>query len=142
MKEPVTLVFEKITDRKVRYIAYNGEAHFKLYIPQRRIPDPWPRSIRVSVEPYNEKMILESFSGNKSQAIDTVIHWDSDCKNTTRYRPDGEPESWEIGEPYIPHDLLPDAPRKVRIKVDWEMEGPYIPHAISDPSTKMRIKLD
>ena len=122
MAEMVALNFYKDTGNKLRFDAYVEEAVFELYIPKRRIPKPWPYSILVSVEPYQEGMILPHFSGDTSQPIDTIVYWCSDHTKTAHYYPAGEEDALEIGEPYIPYDLIPGTPKKVRIRVVWDKE--------------------
>ena len=43
-----------------------------------------------------------------------------DHTQTVRFDPVGEPENWEIGSPYIPETILPDAAiTELIIEIEW-----------------------
>ncbi len=42
---------------------------------------------------------------------------------TVRYSPIGEPDQWEIGEPYVPFTLTFDGAGRLRIIVLWDIKS-------------------
>jgi hypothetical protein len=48
---------------------------------------------------------------------------------TVRYRPQGDPSDWEIGEPYVPFEVLEalstQIPPILRLVVQWDLTRPF-----------------
>jgi len=123
----------KETDKKLRWEALVGDTRFLLYIPKWRVPVLWPSKIYVRVtDRTNELKGYEPLSpdnaekneGMRDRPILAVVEHTSDHSQTVRYTPRGDPKEWEIGEPYIPFSLLPDAPSNVLVvKVQWDLSS-------------------
>ncbi len=117
----------KQTDNKLRWQADVEGVSFKIYIPKWRVPRPWPTRILVRVgEPPTGVQLQENVgAGTNSDSLERPIYATvervSEHTETVRFKPLGDPKSWEIGEPYIPYSLLasPSVPT-VRIEVMWD----------------------
>lgn len=115
MQAPFRMALDKETDNKYRWRAFlAGDVAFKLYIPKWRCPSVPPRKITVGI------------MGMAAQVDE--LKWDlcaqvvrvEEHTETVRYRPHGDPEDWEIGEPYVPHCVLPEPwPDQITIGVAW-----------------------
>ncbi|NLS78479.1 MAG: hypothetical protein GXY76_14580 [Chloroflexi bacterium] len=125
----VALEPSKETVTKLRWSAYVEEdnAPFELYIPKWRVPEPWPGRIRVGIAAYKGKpsAFKESpFSeGRPEDPIRVLVRRVSDLVHSVRYAPLGEPESWQIGEPYIPYSLIPGGADWLVIEVAWDLRS-------------------
>lgn len=55
MNKILLLKLSKETNRKLRWSTYVGEDNtkFELYIPKWRVPEPWPKCIRVIIQAFN-----------------------------------------------------------------------------------------
>ncbi len=96
------------------------------------MPEPTPQVIYVQIEAVdNELPGLKSRSErshasqeNRSSIVALVDKYREHTR-TVRYRPQGDREDWEIGEPYIPQGVLAevdgvaDWPATLRITVNW-----------------------
>lgn len=110
----------KETDNKLRWHADVDGVAFQLYIPKWRVPQPWPNRIRVFV---SAATALESSSMNVEPGtpIAVIVKRVVDHTQTARFAPLGDPKEWQIGEPYIPYQLLPDpASQILRVDVEWD----------------------
>lgn len=120
----------KETDNKLRWDAKVEETLFSLYIPKWRVPEPWPRSIWVKVLPRRQnsddtpnlsRSEVESDSTFRQEPVITTVHWKSSHTETDRYSPVGPAETWEIGEPYIPHSLTFNGYPRLRLIILWDI---------------------
>lgn len=115
MRASIQLAMDKETENKYRWcVVLDDDVEFKLYIPKWRCPPVPPRTITVEV------------LGNTAPLHDD--RWDvmvevaryKDHTETIRYRPHGDPDDWEIGEPYVPYCVLPCPwPDRIAIGVAW-----------------------
>ncbi|MDP9222328.1 MAG: hypothetical protein M3P18_00450 [Actinomycetota bacterium] len=131
--EMVLLESRKVTDNKLRWDVQLADAVFSLYIPKEHVPDPWPGRIRVKIK------ALESQSGegsgqprlSKTQLIEAIVELFERKTKTVRYRPQGEPSDWEIGEPYVPFETLEklstQIPAALKLVVEWDLTSPFEP---------------
>jgi hypothetical protein len=109
MKEVALMHPSKETDNKLRWQSMVDGVAFKLYIPKWRVPRPWPIRIIASISdiPKDE----ESGGGRRGpnspvtveQPIIATLRRVREHTETARFAPVGDPDSWEIGEPYIPY---------------------------------------
>ncbi len=115
----------KKTDNKLRWSTNVNGTPFHFYIPKRCVPEPWPVKILVfitKVEPDNKTPITKR--RNLSQPIITDVVFDRLHGETARYEPEGSIENWEVGQPYIPYEILESVspgtlPSRLRIEVQW-----------------------
>jgi hypothetical protein len=125
--------FSRETENKLQWQADVERVSFKLYIPKWRVPQPWPLHILVRVdglpeEPIHYEQVTPSAArlGGSSleRAIIAIVDRLRDHSETVRFDPRGDPQDWEIGEPYIPYVLLPNlsVPR-LSIQVKWDRSG-------------------
>jgi hypothetical protein len=118
------------TENKLRWQAYVKGVRFKLYIPKWRVPPPWPKRIIVGL---TDSSVDGALAGESTLAHGTTPSIDlelpivacveriDDHTATVRFRPVGDQNMWEIGEPYIPYSLLPgNKCQKVQIGVRWD----------------------
>jgi len=117
------------TGKKLRWQGEVDDVSFTLYIPKWRIPTPWPKQIVVAVStvPLDIHEIPIPSRGEEAERLDsrlpiiTTAELEYRCKHSVRYRPVGDPKTWEIGTPYIPNSLLPiEIPRRVQLEVRWD----------------------
>lgn len=129
MREIRLLNASKETDNKLRWETRVEGAPFELYIPKWRAPTPWPAKIIVHIETDLESgkpWLIEKANQlpqdkYREQPIIAVVNRVREHTRTVRFDPDGDPDSWEIGSPYIPYELLDNeqAPQ-VLIRVMWD----------------------
>ncbi len=129
--EMVLLESRKETENKLRWDAQLSDAVFSLYIPKEQVPDPWPGRIRVKIE------VFEGQGGERSreprlvktQPIAAIVERFEEKTKTVRYRPQGEPSDWELGEPYVPFEVLEalstQTPPALRFVVEWDLTSPF-----------------
>jgi hypothetical protein len=117
------------TGKKLRWQGEVNDESFTLYIPKWRIPTPWPKQIVVAVStmPLDIHEISVPTQGEEAEPLDsrlpiiTMVDLEYRCKHSVRYRPVGDPKTWEIGTPYIPNSLLPaDIPHRLQLEVRWD----------------------
>lgn len=109
------LYYDKETDNNYRWIAHLDDAPFELYIPKTVAPHPPPQWIRVWVEADSAQ--VETLSADLTAVVTRV----DELTKTVRYKPVGDPETWQIGEPYIPMSILPEPwPDRLNIAVAWK----------------------
>lgn len=119
------------TDNKLRCRADVGDATFNLYIPKWRVPKPWPRRIIVAIgRPINQELPSTRLGLSSRRTLErelpivAVVDRFRDHTKTVRFRPRGDQEKWEVGEPYIPYALLPDKrAQTVELEVRWDLTG-------------------
>lgn len=126
MTNPVATVleFHKETDNKLRWDAHVDDTVFEFYVPKAEVPEPWPRLIRVTVEPFRGgEQEPRVDRPTKSYPIDAIVQQMEEKTKTVRYQPRGDQASWQIGEPYIPTQILESfpggLPRLLRVVVEW-----------------------
>ncbi len=126
------LTLSKETRNKIRWDAVVDDAQFELYIPKWRVPDPLPVRIFVEVshaESANEwkrydPLTPPSKEEDRNRPILALVERVCKQTKTVRFKPRGDPNNCEIGEPYIPFTLLPDPlADRVLIKVEWDLSG-------------------
>ena len=120
----------KETDNKLRWQADVEGVSFKLYIPKKRVPRPWPVRILVRVSDVLDTAQRQDRtpastrklgSSPLERPIGAIVEKVSEHTETVRFAPRGDPKDWEIGEPYIPYSLLPSPSVKtLRIEVEWD----------------------
>ena len=91
---------------------------------------PWPRFIRVTIAPHKgEGADSNATRAVKTEPIEAVVERVADQTKSVRYRPVGEESAWEIGEPYVPRDLLSSlatgVPSALNVVVEWDLTGPF-----------------
>jgi len=126
MIEMALLEEAKETDNKVRWDADIDGTRFELYIPKWRVPEPWPRLIRVTIEPHTQQhprsLSLATASEapeSRKEPIVTHLRKYREQTQTIRYRSEGDPSAWEIGEPYIPIPMTYGEAERLTITVKW-----------------------
>src|SRR6266542_2964848 len=110
MIEVALMAPSKQTDNKLRWEADVDGVNFKLYIPKSRVPEPWPRRILVRVCDVDQQSGNEAVQADDpslERAITATVRRVRDHTDTVRFDPDGDPDDWKIGSPYIPKTLLP-----------------------------------
>lgn len=127
MKE--ILAFNKETEMKWRWIADINGVEFKIYVQKWRTPEPIPDKILVKIGSpedafenklkYTQKEIEES-PELKHEPIYEIVKKTDIMTETIRYNPIIERNDWELGEPYIPFELIPGEPNKLAIQVIWQ----------------------
>lgn len=123
MREITLMHPSKETDNKLRWSRDVEGVAFKLYIPKDRVPKPWPRRVHVTISEYSagSPEAAASGQGNREEPIVCVVEKVSGHTETVRYRPLGDPKTWELGEPYIPLALLPaNLPERLHVEVRWD----------------------
>jgi len=122
----------KVTENKLRWDVEVNGVTFSLYIPKWRVPRPWPSRICVRITPRRNEGTDEPNLSSVDATNDPVLTHEpiiatvtmfKKHTNTIRYRPVGEAEKWEIGEPYIPFSLTADATEKLRLIVFWDISS-------------------
>lgn len=125
MREIALMNPSKETDNKLRWWADVEGVSFKLYIPKWRVPAPWPVRLEVVVDheaaspetPIPPPTRLPEFERRIIATLEKV----QEHTETVRYRPIGHPDSWEIGEPYVPYTVLQaPPPERLRLEVRWD----------------------
>jgi len=126
MLEIALLNPSKETENKLRWSTDVDGASFHLYIPQWRVPAPWPARLKVVVdqEAAGSATVArpqEPGSAELERPIIATLERVRDHTKTVRYRPIGAPDCWELGEPYVPYALLPTPPpARLRLEVHWD----------------------
>jgi len=102
---------------------------FRLLIPKRRVPKPWPAEITVQISESEDAIVsqkrlkrsdAESNPGSRLTPILAEVRWYQHTTERERYRPIASEAEREIGEPYIPFRLLDDrCPETLYIEVFW-----------------------
>ena len=105
-----------------------GEVDFRLYIHKWRVPEPYPKTIYVKIEPATlqdkppfvsvddviDKPVL------RKKPITSIIHAFKPHTTTLRYHPIGDHSEWEIGEPYIPYSMTHNEAEYLKITIAWK----------------------
>ncbi len=74
---------------------------------QIREIDTW-LPVRWTVDQHSDRPII------------AAVEFDGIHTQTVRYTPIGDPERWEVGQPYVPISVLPfDYPRRLILRVTW-----------------------
>lgn len=137
MREIGLLNASKETDNKLRWQTKINGAQFELYIPKWRAPVPWPGSVIVQIENDFEKgkPWLDEMNQNATtdqdpkQPIIAVVERAREHTRTVRFTPEGSPDTWEIGEPYILFELLEDQKSLELIPyIRWDREPEWYPN--------------
>ena len=126
------LAADKLTARKVRWNAEYEGAPFELYVPRWRVPIPIPAVIYVGIEAVGDPADRSVSPSERPPSrepsrvpIVALVDKVREHTKTVRYRPHGQPDDWEIGEPYVPRGVLDaigsgaDWPVTLRITVEW-----------------------
>lgn len=115
------------TENKLRWTGDVKGTPFHFYIPKSCVPKPWPVQIIVlitHVEPGTETSIQRR--RNLRQPIIAFVKFDRSHTRTARYEPEGSVDEWEVGQPYIPYEILQSLspgtkpPKRLRIEVVWD----------------------
>lgn len=111
----------KETDNKLRWQANVDGVEFKLYIPKARVPYPWPKGILVELREPKESERQHTSPTDLEAPIIAIVGRKSEHSQTARFTPYGDATEWEVGEPYIPYNLLPTPSiSDLCIKVTWD----------------------
>ena len=109
------LLFDTETENKYRWLANVSGVAFKFYIPKQFVPDPPPKHINERIEADTTRATVHATN------IRSAVKYVEEKTETVRYAPKGDPETWQIGEPYIPRTVLTQPwPRQLHIAVSWE----------------------
>jgi hypothetical protein len=128
--EMTRLEAAKETDNKLRWDVNIDDSQFSLYIPKWRVPQPWPSRIWVDVVPRRGEGGDESNLSSSDVAQDSALTHEiivatikklTVHTKTIRYCPVGNPDNWEIGEPYLPFALTYQGAERLRIIVLWDI---------------------
>lgn len=116
----LTLGVTKETDNKLRWDVDVEGVRFSLYVPKVHVPSPPPQQLRVRIAAGDAGQRQRS----DNAALNAVVTRVDDKTRTVRYRPTGDAEDWQIGEPYIPYGVLDaispsQTPEKLTISVEW-----------------------
>jgi hypothetical protein len=120
----------KDTPNKLCWEAKMKDAQFRLYIPQWRVPRPWPSKIYVRVDPRRDEVgdapnltpeDVKKDAVLTHEPIVATVNAYSEHTKTIRYRPIGDPKKWEIGEPYVPFSLTTNGAKRLRLIVHWDI---------------------
>ena len=126
MREIALMNPSKETDNKLRWRADVVGVSFSLYIPKWRVPAPWPERLKVvvdqqAVSPATAPSPPRSGSPELERPIIAILEKVREHTKTVRYRPVGDSDSWEIGEPYVPYTVMPTPPpERLRLEVRWD----------------------
>lgn len=126
MREIALMNPSKETDNKLRWWADVEGVCFQLYIPKWRVPTPWPVRLEVVVDPQaaspeTDRRLTSPCSRELEGPIIATLEKVREHTETVRYRPIGDQDSWELGEPYVPYAVLPaPSPERVRLEVRWD----------------------
>lgn len=128
--EMTLLAAAKETENKLRWDADVEGTRFSLYVPKWRVPEPWPSRIWVGIVPRRSEgddlpnvslVDIQSDSTLRHEAIVATVQKSSVHTQTIRYRPTGDPNAWEIGEPYVPFPLTGNGSERLRLIVLWDV---------------------
>lgn len=113
----IMLTYDKSTENKLRWTRYVDGVAFHLYIPRHATPIPLPQNVIVD---FKKEAVL---SNADSSGILAEVRFVVEHTQTVRYAPVGDPSNWKIGEPYIPHTLLPKPwPKRLYVAISWNQE--------------------
>lgn len=114
----VILHLDKETQNTFRWTKKVGDADFHLYIPRKTAPACPPKQITVWISTSSDEL------SSKEVDVRATVIFASEHSLTIHYRPEGNSDSWEIGEPYIPSGFLSQPwPERLYIGVIWESEN-------------------
>ena len=130
----ITLNAKKKTSDCLRWDAWVEEdkTFFEFYIYKRRVPQPWPARIFVSIDSYTDdpsNFTQNPYdSDNLNNPIEVLVERvDEYYTKTDKYTPVGDKKDWQIGEPYIPESILTSefssTPDFLKIEVNWDLES-------------------
>lgn len=115
------------TDNKVRWQGMVEDVKFDFYIPKWRVPRPWPKRILVHVCDLPAAQEAEYERADRAnpasleRGITTVVRKVARKTETVKFKPEGHPDDWEIGSPYIPNNILPSSAVEVlKLQVWWD----------------------
>ena len=130
--DEVELIAAKETDNKLRWDTDIDGAPFELYVPKWRVPRPWPGRVYVRVfsgkspDDVLRDTHIRDVTQTTQRPIVAELQLTSKHQLTVRYTPLGDNQAWQIGEPYIPYQLLPPLiPDSVVIRVRWDLTSPW-----------------
>ena len=91
-----------------------------MYVPKVNVPSPPPRELIVRVSDQD----AEQQATPSTAALAATVTRVEDKTQTVRYRPTGDAETWQIGEPYIPYKVLDQVspsytPERLVVSVEW-----------------------
>jgi len=111
--------------------AQNGNPHeveFRLYVHKWRVPEPYPRTIYVKIEPSQIQQKPKFLSVDealdnpdlRTKPINAILHGFKRYPDAFRYHPIEDQREWEIGEPYIPYDFTFGESEYLKLTIKWE----------------------
>ena len=119
----------KETQNKLRWATQieADNAKFQFYIPKSRVPEPWPGRIYVQIQSFegDPSRFVPSpiVPGRLERSIRVLVEPVSEHTCTVRYKPIGDSEEWQIGEPYIPYSLIPPDSHFLVIVIEWDLSS-------------------
>ena len=124
MESTTRLELYKETAGTLVWKEVSGDVQFRLYIPKWRIPVPVPHQILVRIGMKSSGVPCEVYKGGNpreaTNPIQVVVGRVREVVNYVRFAPHGAKSDWEIGEPYIPLEILPCLnAQALYIEVQW-----------------------
>ena len=137
----------KSTEQKLRWDEDVDGTNFAIYIPKWRVPEPTPPMISVNIVDPDQQLspdqeiqlstagltddqireidawppVTRTVEENPDLPIIAAVEFDRIHTQTVRYKPVGEPDRWELGQPYIPKSILSsDYPKRLILLVMWK----------------------
>jgi len=127
MIEMVLLNPSKETERKLRWSVWieKDDAPFHLYIPQWRVPQPWPAHLYVQIQAFegDPSKFVPGVASPQENNIRILLRPVCDHTRTRRYAPLEDSNEWQLGEPYIPSSLIPTDSHLLVIEVHWDLQS-------------------
>jgi hypothetical protein len=120
----------KETENKLRWDTTVGGAIFSQYIPKWRVPQPWPKTIGLCLSPRRSgtedppnlsPADVRDHPTSRLEPIVAIVRRFREHTKTLRYDPVGHPDTWEIGNPYIPYLLTFEESDFLRLIVLWDL---------------------
>jgi hypothetical protein len=126
MADVVWLALDKETDNKVRWMVDVDGVRFSLYVPKWRVPEPWPRRVRVSIQPDSTEVLptlsrsaVAETPTSRRRPISARVAFVEDKTETIRYAPVDPSPDEELGNPYIPKALTRGGADRLVVSVAW-----------------------
>jgi len=103
------------------------EVEVRLYIHKWRVPEPFPQTIYVKIEPSKLQKKPKFLSVDEAmedpdlriKPINAILHGFKRYPEAFRYHPIEDHTEWEIGEPYIPYDLTHGEAEYLKLTIRW-----------------------
>ena len=104
------------------------EVEVRLYIHKWRVPEPFPQTIYVKIEPSKLQKKPKFLSVDEAmeatdlriKPINAILHGFKRYPEAFRYHPIEDHTEWEIGEPYIPYSLTFGEAEYLKLTIKWD----------------------